>query len=769
MGAKYSIASDTTAADRLLFVGQNAIHLSTGDCVMMVEDPGIANPGKVSLVLVTGAARGTQTTIATLNASTGTGATFLLNHALPQCLALCRDASDNLYVIGAYGGSTPRLLVFQAFIKQAGLVWQPGVANTCSTAVSANIAPVGYVALWCNTGGGTRYPALTGSPAGHIIVAATTNDGTVTNACYILDAGKVLVGASHAGSVTTNPAFLGDSSTLYGSNLDLAADGFGATRGMAISASGTTAAQLGGWGVSATGTLTTGDGTLLTTTTATLSVTTKLRVAHLNTGAWIVAYPSSVNAGQISVGVVSGGTLSPLTDSGTASNFPTPGATLSWDLSTDPQLNAWVYGWSGQASHRDDMLRVPISFVTFPGVLGAVVTDETAVGGTGASADNTTIRTVKEPVDWFHADWQAYDVTTPFSLQGDYSVFPVTPNVPTLVTPTNNSAAPLASGGTFDWNFTSPEAGDAQVTYYFRRHNASGYQWWNGSSFTAAQAGATGGSEVAVTSGTTLVTFGAGLWAAGAWTWTVQTTGASGVVSGYAPEWVINVAAQPATPTLAGSYDGANNRATLVVTGTGTDDAWFQYSDDGANWFNVRGATAVAQVAGSATVYDWEIPANAPRQYRVLQWDPSSSVLGNLSNWSATQTVTSSVTKFWLSDPQSFSPGINPHVLRGTLDTSFGEVMTEHNPLGRQDTIIVADVVGLEDGACTFATYSGADENALLPLLKSQRVLQLRTPDGRSWFIRWNVARPVSTPYVVATGSYREHAVSWRGSQRPPA
>jgi hypothetical protein len=766
MSAKYNLASNTTSGDRFLYVGQSSVHLSTGDCVQLVTDPSQSNPNKVSLVLATGAARGTTSTISTIGAiTTGTGA-FAIDYALPQCLALCRDASDNLYVIGASGSASTTLIRYQAFIKQTGLVWQPAVANVCITPASTTLPPVGYVAVWCNTGGGGTYPTGGGGgPAGHIFVAATTNDHGVTNACYILSAAPILAGATQSGTVVVNPAFIADSATLYGSNLDISTQGFGTTSGLCISASGTTTALVSSWGVTSTGQLTTGVGAFTSFGTATLTTATKLRVAYnQGLGYFVCAFPSASNAGQVTV-------LSPLfslgtqlsVDTGTASNFPAPSATLSWDLSTDPDGTTWIYGWSSGTSTT--MLRVPITFPAGVPTLGATVSDDTSVGGT-----NTTIRCVKEPVDWFHADWQTYShVSTTYSLQGDYSVLLVAPYEPVLVSPANNAAAPLASGGTFTWAFSSPEASDAQVTYYLRFQTSSGYQWWNGSALTSAQSGATGGNEVAVTSATNSATLGSSILSTGAWSWSVQVTGSAGVVSGYSPAWVVNVVAQPATPTLTASYDATNNRATLVVAGTGAYDAWFEYSDDGTDWYNVRGATAVTQSSGAATVYDWEIAANATRSYRVLQWNPAATVMFNYSAWSTTQTATSSISLFWLRDPLLTDIGINPHVLTGTLNHSTGENLTEHNPLGNPATVIVADVIGLEDGGCTFYTKNTTDDTNLNALLNSQDVQLFQSPDGGNWYVRWNAARPKNKPYLVTTGGYREYAMAWRGQPRPAA
>jgi len=63
-------------------------------------------------------------------------------YAKPQCLRSVKDDDDNLFVVGAYGGTaTTTLIAYQAFIKQSGLVWQPCGANVCTTGASAAIPP----------------------------------------------------------------------------------------------------------------------------------------------------------------------------------------------------------------------------------------------------------------------------------------------------------------------------------------------------------------------------------------------------------------------------------------------------------------------------------------------------------------------------------------------------------------------------------------------------------------------------------------------------
>src|SRR5206468_7437818 len=98
-------------------------------------------------------------------------------------------------------------------------------------------------------------------------------------------------------------------------------------------------------------------------------------------------------------------------DSGTPTNFPTPGATGSWDCASGQAGNrVWLYGWS--TANANTMLRLgaTVSNITSPFVTmdGAVTTDDTAVG----SGTNTDIRVVKEPTAPLFTDWQTYQSTT---------------------------------------------------------------------------------------------------------------------------------------------------------------------------------------------------------------------------------------------------------------------------------------------------------------------------------------------------------------------
>lgn len=84
-------------------------------------------------------------------------------------------------------------------------------------------------------------------------------------------------------------------------------------------------------------------------------------------------------------------------------------------------------------------------------------------------------------------------------------------------------------------------------------------------------------------------------------------------------QFTLNVTG-PAVPTFTATADNTLKRVELVATSAGVPAVEFfdfEYSDDsGATWAAVRGATRVAAVGTSATVYDYEAPPNTARQYR---------------------------------------------------------------------------------------------------------------------------------------------------------
>ena len=766
MSAKYTLASSTTAGDRLLYVGAASKQLSTGDLVELVRDPTVADPNSITLQLVPGPAHTSPQVIATLNASVATSGSFLLANAAAQTFALCVDGSDNIFVF-AQQGSTLKM-AFQGFSKTPGvLAWTPTPASAAGS-MSPSLYVIGLAATWCNTGGGTN-------GAGHILVIANTN--SAQSGAYIFDAGAIL---AHSGTyctqVTTNPAFLGGGVlATAGSNLDLDNDGFGATSGLAISAVTANSAQIGAWGVSSGGILTTGGGLLAPITTGTLSATTKLRIVRppSTPNFWVGVWPSQYTATHLTVCSLNAQTTTGTSsvDTATTSNFPTPSATLSWDVSVDAMGTAWVYAWSSATATT--MLRVPVTFPAGTATLGAVVSDDTAVG---SGAGNTTIRTVKSPIDFLHVDWQTYDVVSPYSLIGDFSSLPAPPNTPVQIAPLNGVALALSSvGGFFDWTFSSPNLGDVQTAFYYRRQVSGGlYQWPTGSppgtTWTTGQAAPTGGAEVSVTSAITSVTLPTTGWVANTtYSWAIAVTGSGGQSPYSSAQTVYSGGAQPSTPTLAATYDAINNRVQLVVSGTGTDNIVLNSSDDGGiTWVQIR-ASPFALVAGAGTVWDYEAPPGALRLYQAAQNDPTQGAYSVQSAFcSSVSCVVPSLNANWIRDPTALTSGIQVLLKPTTFAPEYDESETEYLGLGRADKIVISDVMSLQSGAATFESLAVADAAALQALLLLQKTLLWQTQDNQNLYVRfYGVRGPWNQPTPLRPGSYREYPVIWVGQFRP--
>lgn len=762
MSQKWTLASNTTAGDRLTGIQNASLHLSTGDLVQLVYDPSQADPNKYSLQLVPGTAHTTPQTIATLNAGpiAAGGPTF----ATGQQLTICRDASDNLYVIGIVANSSlPNYLAgnlsFQAFTKGAGLTWSAQTAvNTLNIPQGGgtlsqyqNATGSGLNAVWVNTGGGTN-------GAGHLMVMGNSGNG-FTGWLYTFDAGQMLLGSytTNVGSGNVSGPGSNPPPTFYPNCQDVVASSFGATTGLLIGQVGSAAnnAVVTAWSVNSSGVITT---TVITASvpTGTLSASTKFSVILLQSNRYAVVFPSSSNAGQMTVINYSGTAKLSVSgvDTGTTSNFPAPSATLSWDCSVGPDGTLYVFGWSSATATT--MLRLPF---TFPGDVitkGSVVTDDTAIGSGGT---NSTIRLVNQPIDSTHVDYQTTNTNgSTVGLLGDFSTLPGPTNAPVLLTPVNNDVENLNAGYMFTWQFSSPAFGDAQTAYAFKRQASGGtVQWWTGAAWTTA--------ETFISSVTSSVTFAAANWtAATTYTWAVATKGSAAIAGPYAGWWTIYSGnAAPSTPTISASYDTSNNRVTLTITGTGTDVAEVQVSrDGGVTWADLRNYSALALAAGAGTAYDYEAVPGSVATYRVRQYNTSQAPYDTASAWSTSATATPALTpNFWLRNPADGSIGMAVKVKEGTFQTQLTENLTVHYPLGSSYPVVLADTLKGEDGQATMFTQGTTEETNLKALMSQQNTLLLQSPDNRQWYIRFSVSRARNIPQGTGPNPYKEWAVSW--------
>ena len=186
-----------------------------------------------------------------------------------------------------------------------------------------------------------------------------------------------------------------------------------------------------------------------------------------------------------------------------------------------------------------------------------------------------------------------------------------------------------------------------------------------------------------------------------------------------------------------------------------------EFSDDGVNWTFCRGATSVTCYAAAAVLDDWEAPADNPTVSR-----PSVDGVSDLVLRVCHRQLFPVITTF-AGRPYRGNQDRHPRPPRDS-EHALPAAAHRHQGLGNTFATIVADVVGLEDGAATIWTMSASDETALLALLNlPQTTLLLQSPDNRQWYLRINSARPTDIPYLVGPGSYRSHAIVWRGQPRP--
>jgi hypothetical protein len=758
--ATWTSASDVTAGDRLLNVSRATRQLSDGAQVFLEYDPGAAAPNQVSLML---AADHISTPVFVASISSNN---FDVP-GLPQALDLVVDGSDNLYVIGQDSSSSDNLGV-QAFTKGSGHTWsaQPYLNPGPSQTEGQNLG--GFAALWCNTGGGT-------GQAGHLIVIC--DDAAGNDYVVIIDAGKALAGtqSSLVTKCTINPPFLGGAgyAASSGSNLALSADGFGATSGVAASATTATSFWLGAWGVTSSGTFTGGGGLSHSLTCGTLSLTTKIQLIRQSSNLWAAIYRSTGTPAQLSVQTCSSSALLGLLSAiGTTSNFPAQGASLAWAAAagpTTPTSTILILGWSTLASHLDDLLQMTInlSTPTAPAV-GAVTTINAAVSGGGASADMSTLRMVTQPVDPLHVDWQAYKSTSTYGLLGYYTAAPQPPGLPLLTSPTGGVVPLVAGNLVLDWTFVLGQPSDAQTGAYVRRDSAAGFQWWTGAAWTAAQAGATGGAEVAVTGLTTVSQVTTSTWtAAGIYSYSVQTIGATGLLSGYASAITFQIAnIAPSTPTLTAVYNAATNQTTVTLTGSAggpTGDVWFS-DNGGATWTLMRGAAALTCYPTPAVLIDPEQPSGVTRQYQAQVWTGAPVSYSAF----AAASVTGQVSAFWLIDPLGLVPAVNVYIKRGTYKTTVRKQQTEHFPLGSPFSLVAFGGLTGRQFDMTLLTTSVATETALEALLSLTRTILLQSPEPLQVYVNNMTDVGTDLPVIeTAHASFREHAVTFVEAARP--
>lgn len=350
-----------------------------------------------------------------------------------------------------------------------------------------------------------------------------------------------------------------------------------------------------------------------------------------------------------------------------------------------------------------------------------------------------------------------------------------TPSV-TLQSPANAATLRIDLGGVMAWTFVAPAGlpADVQVSYYLRDKLPAGtYRWWNGSAFTSAQAGATGGVEVAVTSAAASITLPSGLFTSGdVHSWSVQVVGGSGLLSGYSAAWTFTVGTAPGLPTLTQSYDPVLNQTLLTLTGLSTATTGsIEFSDDGGvTWLFARGATQLTCYPTAATVYDLEQSPMATRQYRARIWTgtpPNYSLYQTTAGTSIAPMTTLGLQSYWLRDPVG-GTSLQVLVKPASINSTVVETFTRHKPLGSPVSVFVSDVEMGDDFAVVLATANPTDQAALDAMLRLTRPLFWQSPvDAPRWLRR--IASDTADVAVDDAPwlTYHEHTVTFAAVARP--
>lgn len=461
--------------------------------------------------------------------------------------ALCRDYSDNVFVIGV---NTAAYLVGQAFAKGAGHTW---TAKTVVTLQGSALNHSVQSAFWSSVGGT--------SSAGQVVYAARDQYGYPN--VFATDAGALLAG--------TTPASATDDtlSTGYGTtdqtNFDMVADGgVGATHCWVLVAANS--ANLYGYYVTITATAVT---SVQVYTSATTAANAKCRIARYASGAalYVINDSGSLAYGELSTtaSIVAKTSLTAPT------GFYKASGSLTHDISSPPgSTKLWVHGFNAGA-----LVRFGITPGTTPVVDTTLVTDQTAASPWMTANPTFPAPLVHRTPSASYVDVQAVQSG---SLYGTFLVFAVAPNAPTLTTPANSSTLDNTITQRLSWTFSSTDGTDVESAFDLRYSSNGGSTW-------TTISGSTLNTYVDVTGGT---------FAAGSYQWQVRSYGSTGLVGPYSASNFFTAATPPSTPTITAPTSGAT---------VGTNPATVTWTATSQTAYEVRTVADASGVANPSIIY----------------------------------------------------------------------------------------------------------------------------------------------------------------------
>jgi hypothetical protein len=374
-----------------------------------------------------------------------------------QTIALCRDDSDNLYVVGKVG-SDFNTIVIRGYEKGVGYSWTAWFAKTIAMpayGLNTDVAINNLTAVWHNT-----------SNLGHVVVVAAhhTGQGDAEQLCWVsLSVNNLAAGINAVAHSGVDPLWLGlDSPTKTGTQMTndvgngLDSWAVGRT-GFTVSFDGVEDVHgqpshiaFGKYTISTTGTISSASSVPLASFThgANSTPDTYIKLVPIGSDRIAVCF-----AGRIRVYNYSGSLLGSGTITAAAGDLY---ATPNLDYVYDPVGNKlWVYFVSSTRT----VARQPLALSNYS--IGASAT----VGNVGVSGDTCNgLRVARGQLNERHV---RVDVGLR-SSGGVYSVgaiednFNVVPDPPVVGTRADFDAANAA---TFTWSFNDDNTDDSQTAY----------------------------------------------------------------------------------------------------------------------------------------------------------------------------------------------------------------------------------------------------------------------------------------------------------------
>lgn len=386
--------------------------------------------------------------------------------------AMCRDASNNLYIVGwVYDGSS-YYVAAQKLTKGTGYSWTASALKVANSTPS----PSSLSVVWCNTG-------IDGD-----VVAAWSGTGWNPTT-----GGSGMMLAFSASNLSFGSAYSVPGGPMYGGVL--ASDGFGAASGVfAAYNNGSSLPWTGvtvvGWSVAYGGAITwaAGAGSFASSGGSTIQANgslaaSPLRVLRYAAASYAIVGPSGTNAGQWSVVTVhsSAGAAPTLVgaavDSGAPSGIYLSARTASeWDAFVDPLAANKIWLLTYNASSPTATVRLGCN-------VGSTNTWATSVSsGDSVTGSPTTLTVVRQPVV-STVDWLVYLGNTSPSSGGDSTQMASAPNAPTLTAPAPGAYVDVSSGVGLTATYNSTD-GANQNAYALRIKvaGAGSYLYWNAGS-----------------------------------------------------------------------------------------------------------------------------------------------------------------------------------------------------------------------------------------------------------------------------------------------